>query len=83
MKLQNYLKEVVERQNGALLRNQALFKELDQLEARMKTSGSAMIQKMEVAFYKTYYVSVYCCYGVAKLVLSEHIKTSGASERSS
>ncbi|XP_064001786.1 centrosomal protein kizuna isoform X2 [Pogoniulus pusillus] len=46
MKLQNYLQEVVERQNGALLRNQALFKELDQLEARMKTSGSAMIQKM-------------------------------------
>ncbi|XP_054035682.1 centrosomal protein kizuna [Dryobates pubescens] len=47
MKLKNCLREVVERQNRALQRNQALFKELDQLETHLKTSGSAMIQKME------------------------------------
>ncbi|XP_074891377.1 centrosomal protein kizuna isoform X2 [Buteo buteo] len=47
MKLKKYLKEIDERQKGALLRNQAFLKEFDQFEAHMKTSSSEMIQKME------------------------------------
>ncbi|XP_009952565.1 PREDICTED: centrosomal protein kizuna [Leptosomus discolor] len=47
MKLKKYLKEIDERQKGALLRNQTFLKELDQFEAQMKTSSLAMIQKME------------------------------------
>lgn len=53
MKLKKYLKEIDERQKGALLRNQAFLKEFDQFEVNMKTSSSEMIQKMEVTFYKT------------------------------
>lgn len=53
MKLKKYLKEIDERQKGALLRNQTFLKEFDQFEAHMKTSSSEMIQKMEVTFYKT------------------------------
>ncbi|XP_010177081.1 PREDICTED: centrosomal protein kizuna [Mesitornis unicolor] len=47
MKLKKYLKVVDERQKGALLRNQTFLKQLDQFEAHLKTSSSAMIQKME------------------------------------
>ncbi|NXU30835.1 KIZ protein, partial [Thalassarche chlororhynchos] len=47
MKLKKYLKEIDERQKGALLRNQTFLKEFDQFEAHMKTSTSEMIQKME------------------------------------
>ncbi|XP_059684438.1 centrosomal protein kizuna [Gavia stellata] len=47
MKLKKYLKEIDERQKGALLRNQTFLKEFDQLEAHMKISSSEMIQKME------------------------------------
>ncbi|XP_075353225.1 centrosomal protein kizuna isoform X7 [Mycteria americana] len=47
MKLKKYLKEIDERQKGALLRNQTFLKEFDQFEAHMKTSSSEMIQKME------------------------------------
>ncbi|KAM6280955.1 centrosomal protein kizuna [Porphyrio hochstetteri] len=50
MKLKKYLKEVDERQKRALLRNQTLRKELDRLEARVKASGSEMVQKM--AWYR-------------------------------
>ncbi|KAM6404940.1 centrosomal protein kizuna [Pluvialis apricaria] len=46
MKLKKYLKEIDERQKGALLRNQTFLKEFDQFEAHMKTSSSEMIQKM-------------------------------------
>ncbi|NXP48890.1 KIZ protein, partial [Heliornis fulica] len=51
MKLKKYLKEVDERRERALLRNQTLRKEFDQFEAQMKTSSSEMIQKME-AWYR-------------------------------
>ncbi|XP_069706407.1 centrosomal protein kizuna isoform X2 [Phaenicophaeus curvirostris] len=51
MKLTKYLKEIDERQRRSHLRNQTLLKECDQLEARMKTSGSELIQKME-AWYR-------------------------------
>ncbi|XP_009575420.1 PREDICTED: centrosomal protein kizuna, partial [Fulmarus glacialis] len=47
MKLKKYLKEIDERQKGALLRNQTFLKEFDQFEAHMKISSSEMIQKME------------------------------------
>ncbi|NXH65512.1 KIZ protein, partial [Hydrobates tethys] len=47
MKLKKYLKEIDERQKGALLRNQTFLKEFAQFEAHMKTSSSEMIQKME------------------------------------
>ncbi|NWI32496.1 KIZ protein, partial [Sula dactylatra] len=47
MKLKKYLREIDERQKGALRRNQALLKEFDQFEAHMKTSSSEMIRKME------------------------------------
>ncbi|KAM6298278.1 centrosomal protein kizuna [Aegotheles albertisi] len=47
MKLKKYLKEIDERQEGALLRNQTFLKEFDQFEAHMKTSSSEMIRKME------------------------------------
>ncbi|KAM6081147.1 centrosomal protein kizuna isoform 2-T2 [Chlamydotis macqueenii] len=46
-KLKKYLREIDERQKGALLRNQAFLKQFDQFEAHMKTSGSEIIQKME------------------------------------
>lgn len=75
MKLKKYLREVDERQKGALLRNRALLEELDRFEAHLKTSSSAMIQRMEVTFYKTYAfvftVGGHCYYRVAKPVLSE------------
>ncbi|XP_068262847.1 centrosomal protein kizuna isoform X2 [Nyctibius grandis] len=45
MKLKKHLKELDERHKAALLRNQTFLKEFDQFEARMKTSGSEMIQK--------------------------------------
>ncbi|XP_035758111.1 centrosomal protein kizuna isoform X4 [Egretta garzetta] len=48
MKLKKYLKEIDERQKGALRRNQTFLKEFDRFEAHMKTSSSEMIQKMEV-----------------------------------
>ncbi|XP_074025103.1 centrosomal protein kizuna [Numenius arquata] len=57
MKLKKYLKEIDERQKGALLRNQTFLKEFDQFEAHMKTSSSEMIQKME-AWYGTEIKSV-------------------------
>ncbi|EOA99025.1 Uncharacterized protein C20orf19, partial [Anas platyrhynchos] len=47
MKLKKYLEEIDERQKRALLRNQAILKELNQFEAHMKTSSSELIQKME------------------------------------
>ncbi|XP_076191372.1 centrosomal protein kizuna isoform X1 [Aptenodytes patagonicus] len=47
MKLKKYLKEIDERQKGAILRNQTFLKEFDQFEAHMRTSSSEMIQKME------------------------------------
>ncbi|XP_068531263.1 centrosomal protein kizuna isoform X1 [Anas acuta] len=47
MKLTKYLEEIDERQKRALLRNQAILKELNQFEAHMKTSSSELIQKME------------------------------------
>ncbi|XP_055671861.1 centrosomal protein kizuna isoform X3 [Falco peregrinus] len=47
VKLKRYLKEIEERQKGALLRNQTFLKEFDQFEAHMKASSSEMIQKME------------------------------------
>ncbi|XP_010295274.1 PREDICTED: centrosomal protein kizuna [Phaethon lepturus] len=47
MKLKKYLKEIDERQKGALLRNQTCLKEFNQFEAHMKTSSSEMIEKME------------------------------------
>ncbi|KAM6355973.1 centrosomal protein kizuna [Podargus strigoides] len=47
MKLKKYLKEIDEREKGALLRNQIFLKELVQFEAHMKTSSLEMIQKME------------------------------------
>ncbi|NWZ28930.1 KIZ protein, partial [Asarcornis scutulata] len=47
MKLKKYLEEINERQKRALLRNQAILKELNQFEAHMKTSSSELIQKME------------------------------------
>ncbi|XP_067148709.1 centrosomal protein kizuna isoform X1 [Apteryx mantelli] len=50
MKLKKYLKEIDERQKKALLRNQAFLKEFNQFEARMKTSSSEIIQKMEVQY---------------------------------
>ncbi|KAM6139341.1 centrosomal protein kizuna [Phoenicopterus ruber ruber] len=50
MKLKKYLKEIDERQKGALLRNQTFLKEFDQFEARMKTSSSERIQKMEARY---------------------------------
>lgn len=75
VKLKKYLREVDERQKGALLRNRAMLEELDRLEARLKASSSAMIQRMEVTFYKTnsfvFAVGGHCCYRVAKPVLSE------------
>ncbi|XP_042645613.1 centrosomal protein kizuna isoform X3 [Tyto alba] len=46
MKLKKYLKEIDERQKGALLRNQHFLKEFNQFEAHMKTSSLEMIQKM-------------------------------------
>uniref|UniRef100_A0A8B9I6D6 Centrosomal protein kizuna n=1 Tax=Anser brachyrhynchus TaxID=132585 RepID=A0A8B9I6D6_9AVES len=46
-KLKKYLEELNERQKRALLRNQAILKELNQFEAHMKTSSSELIQKME------------------------------------
>ncbi|XP_050565931.1 centrosomal protein kizuna isoform X2 [Cygnus atratus] len=46
-KLKKYLEEINERQKRALLRNQAILKELKQFEAHMKTSSSELIQKME------------------------------------
>lgn len=52
-KLKKYLKEIEERQKGALLQNQTFLKEFNEFEAHMKTSSSEMIQKMEVTFYKT------------------------------
>ncbi|XP_064301581.1 centrosomal protein kizuna isoform X3 [Phalacrocorax carbo] len=48
MKLKKYLKEIDERQKGALRRNQAFLQEFDHFEAHMKTSSSEMIRKMEV-----------------------------------
>ncbi|NXI73266.1 KIZ protein, partial [Anseranas semipalmata] len=48
MKLQKYLKEIDERQQRALLRNQTILKEFSRFEAHMKTSSSELIQKMEV-----------------------------------
>uniref|UniRef100_A0A493T2M8 Centrosomal protein kizuna n=1 Tax=Anas platyrhynchos platyrhynchos TaxID=8840 RepID=A0A493T2M8_ANAPP len=45
MKLKKYLEEIDERQKRALLRNQAILKELNQFEAHMKTSSSELIQK--------------------------------------
>ncbi|XP_014817968.1 PREDICTED: centrosomal protein kizuna isoform X3 [Calidris pugnax] len=56
MKLKKYLKEIDERQRGALLRNQTFLKEFDQFEAHMKISSSEMIQKM--AWYGTELKSV-------------------------
>jgi len=53
MKLKKYLKEIDERQKGAILRNQTFLKEFDQFEAHMIASTSEIIQKMEVTFYKT------------------------------
>lgn len=50
MKLKEYLEEINKRQKRALLRNQAILKELNQFEAHMKTSISELIQKMEVTF---------------------------------
>uniref|UniRef100_A0A8C4J1H7 Centrosomal protein kizuna n=1 Tax=Dromaius novaehollandiae TaxID=8790 RepID=A0A8C4J1H7_DRONO len=50
MKLKKYLKEIDERQKKALLRNQTFLKEFNQFEARMKTSSSEIIQKMEVQY---------------------------------
>ncbi|XP_010085962.1 PREDICTED: centrosomal protein kizuna, partial [Pterocles gutturalis] len=50
MKLKKYLNEIDERQKEALLRNQTLLKQFDQLEAHMKTSSSEMIQKMEACY---------------------------------
>uniref|UniRef100_A0A8C8AN56 Centrosomal protein kizuna n=1 Tax=Otus sunia TaxID=257818 RepID=A0A8C8AN56_9STRI len=46
MKLKKYLKEIDERQKGAVLRNQTFLKEFNQFEAHMKTSSLEMIQKM-------------------------------------
>ncbi|NWX79371.1 KIZ protein, partial [Alca torda] len=57
MKLKKYLKEIDERQKGALLRNRTFLKEFDQFEAHMKTSSSEMIRKME-AWYGTEIKSV-------------------------
>ncbi|XP_054050565.1 centrosomal protein kizuna isoform X3 [Rissa tridactyla] len=56
MKLKKYLKEIDERQKGALLRNRTFLKEFDQFEAHMKTSSSEMIRKM--AWYGTEIKSV-------------------------
>lgn len=50
MKLKEYLEEINKRQKRALLRNQAILKELNQFEAHTKTSISELIQKMEVTF---------------------------------
>ncbi|XP_074720175.1 centrosomal protein kizuna isoform X1 [Strix uralensis] len=47
VKLKKYLKEIDERQKGAVLRNQTFLKEFNQFEAHMKTSSLEMIQKME------------------------------------
>ncbi|XP_074788519.1 centrosomal protein kizuna isoform X2 [Athene noctua] len=46
VKLKKYLKEIDERQKGAVLRNQTFLKEFKQFEAYMKTSSLEMIQKM-------------------------------------
>ncbi|XP_026700146.1 centrosomal protein kizuna isoform X2 [Athene cunicularia] len=46
VKLKKYLKEIDERQKGAMLRNQTFLKEFKQFEAHMKTSSLEMIQKM-------------------------------------
>ncbi|XP_010159991.1 PREDICTED: centrosomal protein kizuna [Eurypyga helias] len=51
MKLKKYLEEIGERQKGAFLRNQMFLREFDRFEAHMRTSSSAMIQKME-AWYR-------------------------------
>ncbi|XP_075269791.1 centrosomal protein kizuna isoform X1 [Opisthocomus hoazin] len=50
MKLKKYLKEIDERQKGAILRNQTFLKEFDQFEAHMIASTSEIIQKMEAWF---------------------------------
>ncbi|NXW42894.1 KIZ protein, partial [Nyctiprogne leucopyga] len=50
MKLKKYLREIEERQKGALLRNQTFLKEFNEFEAHMKTSSSEMIQKMEARY---------------------------------
>ncbi|NXF67800.1 KIZ protein, partial [Ciccaba nigrolineata] len=47
VKLKKYLKEIDERQKGAVLRNQTFLKEFNQFEAHMKTSSLEMIQKIE------------------------------------